>query len=80
MDDYHVVVYASQGGRVIHPEFVVARPNLSQDTRTTVHTTDDGNLNIIIWWMYDQFSKAQLQAHTDQIINTVKLKLGASQS
>ena len=77
MQDYHVVVYASQEGRVIHPEYVVERPNLSQDTRVTEYPVEDGNLNIIIWWMYDMFTKTQQKTHLEQIIREVKQRVGS---
>jgi hypothetical protein len=80
MQDYHVVAYTSQLGRVLHPDFVAERPNLSQDTHVTVTSLNDGTLNITIWWMYDELSKAQEAAHTKQIIKEVQLKLGLLQS
>ncbi len=75
MNEYHVVAYTSQEGRVVHPQYVVSRPNLSQDTHFTENVIEEGNLNITIWWMYDSLTKSLQAAHTVQIIKEVKLKL-----
>ena len=76
MQEYHVVVYASQQGRTIHPEFVVERPNLSQDTQVSEYPLEEENLNVILWWMYDQHNISQKNAHAKRIIQELKLRLG----
>jgi hypothetical protein len=75
MQDYHVVAYNSQEGRVLHPEYVGAPPNLSQDTRVTVSLVNEGTLRITIWWMYDDLSSALQAAFTKQIVKEVQLRL-----
>lgn len=80
MEEFHVVAYASQGGRVVHPEYVNARPNLSQDTRFTTHDLSDGSVRVTIWWMYDEFGKGQQAAHTTQILKEAQLKVTALHS
>jgi hypothetical protein len=75
MQDYHVVAYNSQEGKVLHPEYVVESPNLSQDTRTTVRIIDEGKLRVTIWWMYDDLSKQLEVAFTNLILKEVQLKL-----
>jgi hypothetical protein len=77
MQDYHVVAYNSQEGRVLHPEYVIARPNLSQDTRTTVRIINEGKICITIWWMYDDLSKILEVAFTNLIIKEVQRRLSA---
>lgn len=77
MQDYHVVAYNSQEGRVLHPEYVVAQPNLSQDTRVTVSLVNEGTLRITIWWMYDDLSSSLQAAFTKQIVKEVQLRLSS---
>jgi hypothetical protein len=77
MQEYHVVAYNSQEGRVLHPEYVVERPNLSQDTRTSVRVINDGKVRITIWWMYDDLSKMLEVAFTNLIVKEVQLRLSA---
>jgi hypothetical protein len=77
MQEYHVVAYNSQAGKVLHPEYVVERPNLSQDTRTTVRIVDEGQLQITIWWMYDDLSRVLEVAFTNLIVKEVQLRLSA---
>jgi len=77
MQDYHVVAYNSQEGRVLHPEYVIERPNLSQDTRTTVRIVNEGKVCITIWWMYDDLSRFLEVAFTNLIVKEVQLRLSA---
>jgi hypothetical protein len=75
MQEFHVVAYNSQEGKVLHPEYVVERPNLSQDTRTTVRIVNEGTVRVIIWWMYDDLSKLLEVAFTNLIVKEVQLRL-----
>jgi hypothetical protein len=77
MQEYHVVAYNSQEGRVLHPEYVVYQPNLSQDTHVTETIVNNGTLCITIWWMYDNLSKSLEAVFTNQIVKEVQRSLGA---
>jgi hypothetical protein len=75
MQEFHVVAYNSQNGTVLHPEYVIERPDLSQDARTTVCIVNEGAVRITIWWMYDDLSKVLEVAFTNLIVKEVQLRL-----